>query len=106
MRQLQAAHMAGCRHSCPCAAQNPWPPILLAPTPCPSPLCTCTPGDKAYAEAMAAALRAEGKPIPMSSLGSKVKRPEGVSMKLKAFVLAHPQLFKFDEQTQAVSLAK
>ncbi len=44
-------------------------------------------------------------PVPLSTLGSMVKRPEGVSMKLKAFITTHSSHFKFDDKAQLVSLA-
>lgn len=50
-------------------------------------------------------LRSEGKPVPLSALGSKVKKPPGVEGKLKAFIVAHSQVFSYDDQSQNVSLA-
>lgn len=53
---------------------------------------------------MVAFLKAEGKPVPLAVLGSKVARPEGFKPKVKGFVTAHAERFAFDEKAGTVAL--
>ena len=59
-----------------------------------------------YLRAIVDFIKAEGKPVPLAVLGTRVKRPEGLKAKAKAFVLAHADRLAFNEQAQTVAVKK
>ncbi len=60
--------------------------------------------DGAWAKAIASFLGKEGKPVKLAALGTKVKKPEGATSKLKHLIAANSKLFVFDDAEQTVAL--
>ncbi|KAI8467464.1 MAG: hypothetical protein J3K34DRAFT_35179 [Monoraphidium minutum] len=59
-----------------------------------------------YLVAIIEYVKSQPAPVPLAALGSRVKRPEGVAAKAKAFVLAHADKLVFDPQAQTVAVKK
>lgn len=62
--------------------------------------------DAQYLAAMVEYFKQQPAPVPLAALGTRVKRPEGLKTKAKAFVLAHADKLVFDEKAQTVALRK
>jgi hypothetical protein len=82
-----------------------------SPPPCPTPDPRRLPrapaprADKEYEQALLTFLKAEGKPVKLATVGSKVKKPPAVPQKMKAFVQERPKLFKIDAANDTISPA-
>lgn len=76
--------------------------LITPPPPNPRP----PPAEAQYLSDIVAYIKSQPAPVPLAALGTRVKRPEGLKTKAKAFILAHADKLAFDEKAQTVSLKK
>jgi hypothetical protein len=59
--------------------------------------------EKSYVAALVGALKQQGGSMLMGALASKVKKPDTLKEKFKAFILKHPEAFDFDANSMKIS---
>jgi hypothetical protein len=61
--------------------------------------------EKEYEQLLLTFLKAEGKPVKLATVGSKVKKPASLPIKMKAFCQERPKVFNIDAANDTIAPA-